>query len=95
MSQQPPQPTRWQLDRHVPVALIITMLGQVLGVVWWGSGLQHAVSDHERRLTAQETYKVAERMAVVESQIRYSQELQVEMNRKLDKLIERQNATRP
>lgn len=81
---------RWQIDRHIPVALIFTMLGQLVGVVWWGSSMQHALTDHERRLSAQETGKVSERMAVVETQIRSSQELQIEMNRKLDKIIDRQ-----
>lgn len=80
----------WRIDRHIPIALILTMLGQLVGVVWWGSSMQHALSDHERRIGAQETGKVTERMAVVESQMRASQELQQEMNRKLDKLVDRQ-----
>ena len=37
---------------------------------------------------AQEAAKIAERMAVVEVQMRDSRELQLEMNRKLDRLMD-------
>lgn len=79
---------RWKLDKHIPVAVIFTIVAQGLAGVWWVSGLQHSVQDHERRLMAQEAAKVAERMAVVEVQLRDSRELQLEMNRKLDRLVD-------
>ncbi len=79
---------RWKLDKHIPVAVIFTIVAQGLAGVWWVSGLQHSVQDHERRLVAQEAAKVAERMAVVEVQLRDSRELQLEMNRKLDRLVD-------
>ena len=79
---------RWKLDKHIPVAVIFTFVAQGLAGVWWVSGLQHSVQDHERRLVAQEAAKVAERMAVVEVQLRDSRELQLEMNRKLDRLVD-------
>ena len=79
---------RWKLDKHIPVAVIFTFVAQGLAGGWWGSGLQHSVQDHERRLVAQEAAKVAERMAVVEVQLRDSRELQLEMNRKLDRLVD-------
>ena len=72
---------RWKLDKHIPVAVIFTIVAQGLAGVWWVSGLQHSVQDHERRL-------VAERMAVVEVQLSDSRELQLEMNRKLDRLVD-------
>lgn len=82
------QPEPWKLDKHIPVALIISMIVQVGSVVWWVSGLQHSVQDHERRLAAQESGKVAERMAVVEAQLRDSRELQVRMDQKLDRILD-------
>lgn len=78
---------RWRIDKHIPLALIFTILGQGAGVVWWGSQVQQTVADHERRITAQESSKIAERMAVLEMQMKDSKELQLEMNRKLDRLI--------
>ena len=79
---------RWKLDKHIQVAVICTIVAQGLAGVWWVSGLQHSVQDHERRRVAQEAAKVAERMAVVEVQLRDSRELQLEMNRKLDRLVD-------
>ena len=79
---------RWKLDKHIPVAVIFTIVAQGLAGVWWVSGLQHSVQDHERRLVAQEAAKVAERMAVVGVQLSDSRELQLEMNRKLDRLVD-------
>ncbi len=79
---------RWRVDKHIPVALILTLIGQGAGIIWWGSSMQHAIQDHERRIVAQETTKTSERMAVVESQIKASRELQIEMNQKLDRLLD-------
>ena len=84
----------WRVDKHIPVALILTLILTVLAnaaaMVWWGSGIQYTQQDHERRLVAQEESKIAERMAVVENQIRSSKELQIDMNSKLDRILERQ-----
>lgn len=79
---------RWKLDKHVPVAVIFAIVLQGITGVWWVSGLQHSIQDHERRLAAQEAAKVAERMAVVEAQMWNARELQLEMNRKLDRLMD-------
>lgn len=88
---------RWKLDKHIPVAVIVAIMIQGVAGVWWVSGLQHSVQDHERRLVAQEAAKIAERMAVVEVQMRDNRDLQLEMNRKLDRLVDVKmlSATRP
>lgn len=78
---------RWRIDKHIPLALILTILGQGAGVVWWGSQIQQTVADHERRIAVQESTKIAERMAVMEIQMKDAKELQLEMNRKLDRII--------
>lgn len=80
---------RWKLDKHIPVAVIFTIVAQGAALVWWVSGLQHSVQDHEKRLVAQEAAKISERMAVVEVQMRDSRELQLDMNRKLDKIVDK------
>lgn len=87
---------RWKLDKHIPVAVIFTIVVQGVAGVWWVSGLQHSVQDHERRLVIQEAAKISERMAVVEVQMRESREQQDEINRKLDRLLESKGlGTRP
>lgn len=87
---------RWKLDKHIPVAVIFTIVVQGVAGVWWVSGLQHSVQDHERRLVIQEAAKISERMAVVEVQMRESSEQQNEISRKLDRLLESKGlGTRP
>lgn len=80
---------RWSIDKHIPVALIFTILAQAGGIIWWGSGVNHSVSDHEKRLAIQEASRVTERLAVLESQLKDSRELQLDISRKLDKLVDK------
>jgi hypothetical protein len=78
---------RWQLDKHIPVAFIFAFTVQGVAAVWWFSGLQYRLQDHERRISITETTRISERVAVMEAQLRDSREIQLEMNRKLDKLV--------
>lgn len=79
---------RWKVDKHIPIAVIFTIVVQGVAGAWWLAGLEYSVQNHERRLVAQEATKVSERMAVVEVQLRESREQQNEINRKLDRLLE-------
>jgi hypothetical protein len=88
MADETQEDRRWKLDRHVPVVFIIGLVLQAAGIVWWGSQVQSKQEDHERRLTVQEGAKSAERMAVMEEQLKASKELQTTMNIKLDRLLE-------
>lgn len=90
-----PTHERWRLDKHIPIALIVTILGQGAWIVWWGSAMQHSIQDHERRIVVQETSKTSERMAVVESQLKATQELQLAMDRKLDRILDGQRGVKP
>lgn len=78
----------WTLDRHIPVAFLIGLAIQLAGIVWWGSQVQTKQEELERRLAIQESAKTAERMAVLEEQLRTSKEIQNDMNKKLDKLLD-------
>jgi hypothetical protein len=41
---KPPQPDQdWHLDKRIPIALVVTILGQTLGAVWWASGQSAAL----------------------------------------------------
>lgn len=83
-----PQENRWTVDRHIPVAFLVGLLVQAAGAVWWGSQIQSKQEELERRLAVQEAAKTAERMAVLEEQLKASKELQSSMNNKLDRLLE-------
>lgn len=38
---------RWKVDRHIPVALIVAVLGQAAVVFWWASQMDARVSHIE------------------------------------------------
>ena len=40
----------WHLDRRVPVALIVTIIMQTVGIVWWAASISARVDVLERRL---------------------------------------------
>lgn len=44
---------QWHLDKRVPVAIIIAILVQTGGMVWWASNLTARVSTLEERQTEQ------------------------------------------
>lgn len=40
----------WHLDKNVPIGLILALLVQTAGMVWWSASLNSQVGEHERRL---------------------------------------------
>lgn len=40
----------WHLDKKVPLALILAILGQTLMGVWWAAGMAARVEQHEREI---------------------------------------------
>lgn len=48
----------WHLDKRVPLALIVTLLVQTAGIVWWAAGMEHRVSEHQRRIASLEQFDV-------------------------------------
>jgi hypothetical protein len=44
--------THWTLDRRVPLALILALVLQTAGLVWWASSLSERVNTLERRAEA-------------------------------------------
>jgi hypothetical protein len=44
--------SHWTLDRRVPLALILALILQTGGLVWWASSLSERVNTLERRAEA-------------------------------------------
>ena len=64
-----PDPTRWRIDRHIPIAVILTILLQSLAAIWWTAKL-------ESRLEVVESYVTAhagdgDRLIRIEEQLKY------------------------
>jgi hypothetical protein len=49
----PDREKHWTVDRRVPLALILAMIGQTGGLVWWASGINQRVSALEEKQTLQ------------------------------------------
>jgi hypothetical protein len=44
--------TKWHLDKKVPIALILTILGQTVVMTWWAASLSQRVDALERNAAA-------------------------------------------
>jgi hypothetical protein len=69
------QQDHWTLDKRVPLGLIFAIALQTCSFIWWASGIDRSVSEHERRIQAVEaatidmskdTSEVSERLARLE-----------------------------
>lgn len=47
-------PGDWHLDRHIPIALVITIIAQTGGAFWWASAVTNRLDGQERRLALAE-----------------------------------------
>lgn len=45
------QTNEWHLDKRVPVALIVALVGQCLVGIWWVAGVNAAMISADQRLT--------------------------------------------
>lgn len=57
----------WHLDKRVPIALIVTLMIQTGGVVWWGATASERLNALERKADA--VAPQAERLARVETKL--------------------------
>jgi hypothetical protein len=62
--EQSPHDRHWHLDKRVPLALIMTIVIQTAGLVWWASSLSERVNSLER--TREATAPQADRLTRVE-----------------------------
>jgi uncharacterized protein HemX len=85
----------WHIDRGVPLALVVVLLVQAGGIVWWGSGVEKTQNDHERRLSAIDSQRSSERLATVESQLADARNSLTRIEAKLDRLVEQRLERRP
>jgi hypothetical protein len=43
-TRMPDTPEPWHLDKRIPVALIVTLLGQMAVAIWWARGVDNDVA---------------------------------------------------
>lgn len=68
----------WVLDKRIPIALIIGLIVQSAGIVWWARGQEAQDVQLNQRVTELEAGRkadrVPERLAVIEHQLREQRE---------------------
>lgn len=79
----------WHLDKRVPIALIVTLILQFCGVVFYVSRIEAQGQDNERRISVLEEQKISERLAALESQVGDVKQYLDRMEGKLDRIAER------
>ncbi len=87
MSAIPEEQRHWTVDKRVPIALIVTIIIQSAGIIWWASELSSRVASLEeyRGTTVSFDSRIV-RLETNAENIR--QALQI-ISDKLDRLIER------
>lgn len=57
----------WHLDKRVPIALIVSILMQTAGIVWWGATTSERLNSLERK--ADQAATQPERLTRVETKL--------------------------
>lgn len=85
----PPDPAAggWHWDKRVPIALIITLVLQTGGIVWWASGLSSRVTTLEERVFS--TSDNPGRIIKVETQVEALLRSMARVEDKLDKILDK------
>ena len=74
----------WHLDKRVPIALIVTLMLQAAGVVWWGAAITTRLDALERQLSAASDTR--ERLIRLEAMESMSAQTLVTINRRLERM---------
>lgn len=87
----------WHLDKRVPIALIVTIIVQTGGMIWWASGLTHRVDQHGREIAALtadgRTYGVdAARTREVLARLEERMAAQIDLLRRVEQAVQRQGS---
>lgn len=77
----------WRLDKHIPLALIATIIVQTAAIVWWASGIDIRVDHLEQKQMEQNV--IPERITRVETEINSMRGDLKRIDNKLDRLIEK------
>ena len=73
----------WQIDRHIPLALIVTIILQTAAAVWWASSLNNRVSQLES--FHEQSRPQESRLVIVEQRLGFIQETLKRIEDKLNK----------
>lgn len=76
----------WHLDKRVPIATILAILGQAIMLGWVAASMNVRIDKLEDYTTELKSAKLQERMAVLESDIKTNRDRFLHLDFQLDKL---------
>lgn len=81
-------PDLWHIEKKVPVAIVLSMVLQGAGLIWWANGITKDNQEFARRIAQLEAQRAEQRLTVLESQMIDSRGSLSRIEGKLDRLIE-------
>ena len=87
-----PDDRHWHLDRRVPIALIITIVMQTVGIVWWAASLSERVTVLEQQFNGMTTHqarivRLEEKQNAVYQRLDRIEAIQRRIESKIDRLL--------
>jgi hypothetical protein len=76
----------WKIDKHIPVAVIITIIMQTFGVIWWAAGIDGRISAIEKMNLEERTKTIERDIPVIREKINNIEKSTDRIEKKLDKL---------
>ena len=80
------EPQHWHLDKRVPVTIILALLGQTMGFVWYAAMLESRVGHLENRAVIAESY--GERLTRLEERLQSTNQILERIDKKIDKALD-------
>ena len=80
----------WHFDKGIPLSIVVLVVAQTFGAIWWVGNLSKQVEDNKARIAHIESQRVSERLSALESQMLDSRSSLVRIENKLDRLIEKE-----
>lgn len=76
-----PEESAWSIDRHIPIAVIIVIILQTGGWIWWAASFSTSTNFRLTTLEAKSASmeRVPEDMAIVKEQVRQINSLVLEI----------------
>lgn len=84
-SDQPPAAAHWVVDKRIPLALVITIIFQTAGIVWWAASISGRVGVLESTVLTRSDQ--SGRLIKVETQVDNLVKGQERIEQKMDRLL--------
>ena len=83
----------WRIDKHIPIAVLVALLLQTSGIVWWASSITSRVESLEKSTTAFQVSRamLPERVTRVEVSLEAINAALLRIERKLDNEVDKMN----